>query len=52
MGFHRYFTHGSFLTARWLRIELAVAGSLAIEGEVIQWVADHRRHRAYADREG
>jgi stearoyl-CoA desaturase (delta-9 desaturase) len=52
VGFHRYFTHGSFKATRRLRIVLAVAGSLAIEGDVIQWVADHRRHHAYADREG
>ena len=34
------------------RIALALAGSLALEGGVVQWVADHRRHHAYADREG
>jgi stearoyl-CoA desaturase (delta-9 desaturase) len=52
VGYHRYFTHGSFKGVRWLRIVLAVAGSPAVEGDVIQWVADHRRHHAYADREG
>jgi stearoyl-CoA desaturase (delta-9 desaturase) len=52
VGFHRYFTHGAFKAVRWLRITLAVAGSLALEGEVVQWVADHRRHHAYADRQG
>jgi stearoyl-CoA desaturase (delta-9 desaturase) len=52
VGFHRYFTHGSFKAKRWLRVTLAVAGSLAIEGNVIQWVADHRRHHAYSDLEG
>jgi stearoyl-CoA desaturase (delta-9 desaturase) len=52
VGFHRYFTHGAFKAKRWLRITLAVAGSLAIEGAPIIWVADHRRHHAYADREG
>ncbi len=52
VGFHRYFTHGAFKAARWLRVTLAVAGSLALEGAVVQWVADHRRHHAYADREG
>ena len=51
-GFHRYFTHGAFKAVRWLRVTLAVAGSLALEGAIIQWVADHRRHHAYADREG
>jgi stearoyl-CoA desaturase (delta-9 desaturase) len=52
VGFHRYFTHGSYKAVRGLRIALAVAGSLAVEGAVIQWVADHRRHHAYADQEG
>lgn len=52
VGFHRYFTHGSFKAKRWLRVTLAVAGSLAIEGPPIIWVADHRRHHAFADREG
>ena len=52
VGYHRYFTHGSFKAKRWLRVTLAVAGSLAAEGSVIQWVADHRRHHAYSDREG
>ncbi|MFN8076775.1 MAG: acyl-CoA desaturase [Kineosporiaceae bacterium] len=52
VGFHRYFTHGSFKANRPLRIALAVAGSLAIEGPVIRWVADHRRHHAFSDREG
>ena len=52
VGFHRYFTHGSFKARRGLRIALAIAGSLAIEGPVIRWVADHRRHHAFSDREG
>ena len=52
IGFHRYFTHGSFKATRWLRVTLAVAGSLSLEGDVIQWVADHRRHHAHADRDG
>jgi stearoyl-CoA desaturase (delta-9 desaturase) len=51
-GFHRYLTHGSFKARRGLRIGLAVAGSLAVEGSPTQWVADHRRHHAFADRDG
>src|SRR4029450_12240 len=35
VGFHRYFTHGSFKAKRWLRITLALAGSLAIQGNII-----------------
>jgi stearoyl-CoA desaturase (delta-9 desaturase) len=52
VGLHRYFTHGAFKATRWLRVTLAVAGSLALEGTIVQWVADHRRHHGYADREG
>jgi stearoyl-CoA desaturase (Delta-9 desaturase) len=52
VGFHRYFTHGSFKATRPFKIALAVAGTLAIEGPVLTWVADHRRHHKYSDREG
>jgi stearoyl-CoA desaturase (delta-9 desaturase) len=52
VGFHRYFTHGAFKATRTLRVALAIAGSLAIEGPVIRWVADHRRHHAFSDRDG
>jgi len=52
MGFHRYFTHGSFKAKTGFRVALAIAGSLAIEGPVLTWVADHRRHHKYSDREG
>ncbi len=51
-GFHRHLTHGSFKARRTLRVALAVAGSLAVEGSPTKWVADHRRHHAYADRDG
>jgi len=52
VGFHRHFTHGSFRAKRPLRLALAAAGTMAIEGPVIRWVADHRRHHAFSDREG
>jgi stearoyl-CoA desaturase (Delta-9 desaturase) len=52
VGYHRYFTHGSFKAKRPLRIALALAGSLAMQGPVITWVADHRRHHAFSDKEG
>jgi stearoyl-CoA desaturase (Delta-9 desaturase) len=52
IGFHRYFTHGSFKAKRPLRIGLAVAGSMAVQGPIIRWVADHRRHHAFSDRAG
>jgi stearoyl-CoA desaturase (Delta-9 desaturase) len=52
VGFHRCFTHGSFKAKRPLRIALAVAGTLSIEMKVIDWVATHRRHHKYSDKEG
>jgi stearoyl-CoA desaturase (delta-9 desaturase) len=52
VGYHRYFTHGAFKAKRWLRATLAIAGGLAAQGSVIDWVADHRRHHAFSDREG
>jgi stearoyl-CoA desaturase (Delta-9 desaturase) len=52
MGFHRYFTHLSYKAKPGLRVALAIAGSLAIEGPILNWVADHRRHHKYSDREG
>src|SRR6516225_6395766 len=52
VGYHRGFTHRSFKARRGLRIALAIGGSLAVEGSPVQWVANHRRHHAFADREG
>jgi fatty-acid desaturase len=52
IGFHRLLTHRSFETFRWLRLTLALMGSLAVEGAVIHWVADHRKDHGFADEEG
>jgi stearoyl-CoA desaturase (delta-9 desaturase) len=52
VGFHRHLTHRSFATSRAVRGVLAALGSAAIEGPVISWVADHRKHHAFSDREG
>lgn len=50
IGFHRCFTHQSFRAVRWLKILLLFLGSLAFQGSVIRWVADHRRHHRLSDR--
>ncbi|MFK0245641.1 acyl-CoA desaturase [Amycolatopsis azurea] len=52
VSYHRYFTHGSFKAKPWLRVVMAIAGSMAVQGPVITWVADHRRHHAFSDRDG
>jgi stearoyl-CoA desaturase (Delta-9 desaturase) len=51
VGFHRYLTHGAFKAKRWLRIMLTLAGTMAIEGAPIRWVADHRRHHQFSEEE-
>jgi stearoyl-CoA desaturase (Delta-9 desaturase) len=52
VGFHRLFTHRSFKTGPITRGVLAALGSAAIEGPVVAWVADHRKHHAFSDEEG
>jgi stearoyl-CoA desaturase (delta-9 desaturase) len=52
VGFHRLFAHHSFTPHRVLKIVLAVAGTMALEGSVISWVATHRRHHMFSDRPG
>jgi stearoyl-CoA desaturase (Delta-9 desaturase) len=52
VGFHRLLTHRAFRTYPWLERTFAVMGSLAVEGSVLDWVADHRKHHANADKEG
>jgi stearoyl-CoA desaturase (delta-9 desaturase) len=52
VGFHRHFTHRAFKTTPAIRAGLAILGSAAIEGPVISWVADHRKHHTFSDRPG
>jgi len=52
VGFHRLLTHRAFKTTPAIRGILAVLGTMAIEGPVISWVADHRKHHVYSDRLG
>jgi stearoyl-CoA desaturase (delta-9 desaturase) len=52
VGFHRLLTHRSFQTAKPVERLLAVLGSMAVQGPVISWVADHRKHHAHTDVEG
>ena len=53
VGFHRYFTHGRSRPSRALRIGARRSpGSMAVQGPVLHWVADHRRHHAFSDQEG
>ena len=52
VGFHRLLTRRAFCTRAWLRYTLAVLGSMSLQGPVIDWVADHRKHHTFTDEEG
>ena len=52
VGFHRMLTHRSFRTSKPVEYVFAVLGSMAVQGPVIHWVADHRKHHAHTDTEG
>jgi stearoyl-CoA desaturase (Delta-9 desaturase) len=52
VGYHRYFTHRSFKPNRGVKIALAVIGSMAVQGPLVRWVADHRKHHKFSDRDG
>jgi stearoyl-CoA desaturase (Delta-9 desaturase) len=52
VGFHRLLTHRAFETYRPVKYLFAVLGTVAVQGPVIGWVADHRKHHAFTDAEG
>lgn len=52
VGFHRLLTHRSFQAPKWVEYAFAVSGSMAVQGPVMSWVADHRKHHAHTDAEG
>jgi stearoyl-CoA desaturase (delta-9 desaturase) len=52
LGFHRLLTHRSFQTHKPTEYTLAILGSAAVQGPVMSWVADHRKHHAHTDKDG
>ena len=52
IGYHRLLTHRAFQTYRPIQYAFAIAGSMAVQGPVIDWTADHRKHHAHTDEEG
>jgi len=52
VGFHRLFTHRSFKTSASMRVLLGVLGSAAVEGPIIEWVSNHRKHHRFSDQPG
>jgi stearoyl-CoA desaturase (delta-9 desaturase) len=49
IGFHRYFSHKSYLTYPWVAYLLGAAGSMSFQSSLLTWVTDHRRHHAQTD---
>jgi fatty-acid desaturase len=52
IGFHRLLTHRGFKTPKWMEYFLTICGTLAMEGSSVAWVATHRIHHVYTEREG
>jgi len=52
VGYHRLLTHRAFQSYPWVERTFAVLGSMSVQGSVMDWVADHRKHHAHSDREG
>ena len=52
IGYHRMLTHRAFQSPKWVEYTLATLGSMAVQGPVVAWVADHRKHHAHTDQEG
>jgi stearoyl-CoA desaturase (delta-9 desaturase) len=52
IGFHRLFTHRSFETNAVVKAILGICGSMAVQGPLLWWVAQHRVHHQHSDHEG
>jgi stearoyl-CoA desaturase (delta-9 desaturase) len=52
VGYHRLFTHRAFDAPKGVKYALAIMGSMSVQGSLIDWVADHRKHHAFTDEEG
>lgn len=51
VGFHRHFTHHAFKTSAVGKAILAILGTWSLQGPIVSWVADHRRHHRFADQQ-
>jgi stearoyl-CoA desaturase (Delta-9 desaturase) len=52
VGYHRMLTHRAFQTSKPVEYTFAILGSMALQGPVISWVSDHRKHHAHTDQDG
>src|ERR1700759_4494669 len=52
LGFHRLLTHRALPTPNGFQYGVAAVGSMSVQGPVMSWVADHRKHHAHTDQDG
>jgi fatty-acid desaturase len=52
VSYHRQLTHHGFTTPKWLEYGMAICGTMALQGSPIYWVAVHRMHHQYTDKQG
>jgi sn-1 stearoyl-lipid 9-desaturase len=52
MGYHRLLTHRGYKTPKWVEYFLTLCAVLSLEGGPIFWVATHRIHHQYSDKQG
>lgn len=47
--FHRYFSHRTFKTSRWLQFVAALFSGMAVQRGALWWAANHRHHHRHSD---
>jgi stearoyl-CoA desaturase (delta-9 desaturase) len=52
IGFHRHFAHRAFKAHPAIRSIVGAMGSMAAQGPLAYWIAQHRRHHVYSDQPG
>lgn len=50
-GYHRLFAHKSYEAGRGLRLFYLIFGPGMLQGSVMKWATDHRRHHRFVDTE-
>jgi stearoyl-CoA desaturase (delta-9 desaturase) len=50
--YHRLLTHRSYVVPKWFEYFLTICGVTALEGGPLVWVATHRKHHQFADKDG
>lgn len=49
IGTHRLWSHGSYKTKGWIEFIIMVINSGTLQGPVLAWASDHKKHHAYSD---